>query len=536
VRERVLGPEHPDTATSLNNLGSLLQAQGDLAGARPYYERALAVRERVLGPEHPDTATSLNNLGNLLQDQGTWPGRGRTSSGRWRYGRCWEKITRVNLGPEPTAAVLRLAHWEPQQPGQPAASPGRPGRGAAVLRAGAGGAGARPGAGAPGYGASLNNLGTLLQQGDLAGARASGRWLLQHPDTAQSLNNLGACWPGDLAGRVRTSGRWRCGSASWGRSTRIPRRASTTWAACCASPGGPGRGAAVLRAGAGDAGARPGAEQIGPGTSSHENRARQPGRAVTRFAKSRYGGQATGANATGRIHHQSYGRRDGETLSALQNGIGPPSRRPRGGLATGGQRGGNPASAIPGCQTRTNINPRPAVASPPTNINRVVAPAGGQATGANGVVIPPRHTRLPDPYERGINRKSYGRRDGETLCALQNGIGAAVASRGSGNRGPTGWLSRQRHSRLPDPYEHQFPARRRPLRTSIRGPPSRRPRGGSGNRGPTGWLSRPRQSRLPDPYEHQSPARRRVAPAMNFHPFSLLTFPHAILYPAASTD
>ena len=74
IREAVLGPEHPDTATSLNNLGYLLQAQGDLAGAKPYFERALAICEAVLGPEHPDTATSLNNLGALLQDQGDLAG------------------------------------------------------------------------------------------------------------------------------------------------------------------------------------------------------------------------------------------------------------------------------------------------------------------------------------------------------------------------------------------------------------------------------------------------------------------------------
>ena len=62
IREKVLGPDHPDTAASLNNLACLLQDQGDLAGARPLFERALAIREKVLGPEHPDTATSLNNL------------------------------------------------------------------------------------------------------------------------------------------------------------------------------------------------------------------------------------------------------------------------------------------------------------------------------------------------------------------------------------------------------------------------------------------------------------------------------------------
>jgi tetratricopeptide (TPR) repeat protein len=51
------GPEHPDTADSLNSLAVLLQAQGDFAAARPLYERALAIREKVLRSEHPDTAT-----------------------------------------------------------------------------------------------------------------------------------------------------------------------------------------------------------------------------------------------------------------------------------------------------------------------------------------------------------------------------------------------------------------------------------------------------------------------------------------------
>jgi Tfp pilus assembly protein PilF len=59
-----------NTSTSLHNLGALLQEQGDVAGARPYYQRALAICAPVLGPEHPDTATSLHNLGALLQEQG----------------------------------------------------------------------------------------------------------------------------------------------------------------------------------------------------------------------------------------------------------------------------------------------------------------------------------------------------------------------------------------------------------------------------------------------------------------------------------
>jgi len=47
-------------------MGLLLLNQGDLAGARPLLERALAIREKALGPEHPATATVRNNLASLL--------------------------------------------------------------------------------------------------------------------------------------------------------------------------------------------------------------------------------------------------------------------------------------------------------------------------------------------------------------------------------------------------------------------------------------------------------------------------------------
>ena len=49
----------------LNNLGSLLRDQGDLDVARAYQERALNIRNRVLRPDHPHTAFSLNSLGVL---------------------------------------------------------------------------------------------------------------------------------------------------------------------------------------------------------------------------------------------------------------------------------------------------------------------------------------------------------------------------------------------------------------------------------------------------------------------------------------
>jgi Tetratricopeptide repeat len=40
-------------ARCLNNLAVLLRSQGDLAGARPLLERALAIWGKALGPEHP---------------------------------------------------------------------------------------------------------------------------------------------------------------------------------------------------------------------------------------------------------------------------------------------------------------------------------------------------------------------------------------------------------------------------------------------------------------------------------------------------
>ena len=67
-------PRASRTADSLNNLAILLQTHGDLAGARPLYERALAIREKALGPEHPDTATSLNNLAKSLLLKGDLTG------------------------------------------------------------------------------------------------------------------------------------------------------------------------------------------------------------------------------------------------------------------------------------------------------------------------------------------------------------------------------------------------------------------------------------------------------------------------------
>lgn len=62
IREQALGPGHPDTATSLNNLAGLYYSLGQYSRAEPLFQRALSIREQTLGPEHQDTGTHLNNL------------------------------------------------------------------------------------------------------------------------------------------------------------------------------------------------------------------------------------------------------------------------------------------------------------------------------------------------------------------------------------------------------------------------------------------------------------------------------------------
>jgi hypothetical protein len=43
---------------------------GKHAEAEQVHREVLEARQRVLGPEHPDTLRSMNNLGTALQDQG----------------------------------------------------------------------------------------------------------------------------------------------------------------------------------------------------------------------------------------------------------------------------------------------------------------------------------------------------------------------------------------------------------------------------------------------------------------------------------
>jgi tetratricopeptide (TPR) repeat protein len=69
LRRRVLGPDHPDTLTSLNDLADAYRVQSAYKQAEPLFMKVLETRRRVLGEEDPATLSSMNELANLYLSQ-----------------------------------------------------------------------------------------------------------------------------------------------------------------------------------------------------------------------------------------------------------------------------------------------------------------------------------------------------------------------------------------------------------------------------------------------------------------------------------
>ena len=93
IREKTLGPDHPDTLTSMDDLGETLRIVGDHAGARKLQEQVLKKMTSLLGPDHPSTLTSLNNLAETLRAMGEHAGARKLEE------QVLEKMTSL-LGPD----------------------------------------------------------------------------------------------------------------------------------------------------------------------------------------------------------------------------------------------------------------------------------------------------------------------------------------------------------------------------------------------------------------------------------------------------
>jgi tetratricopeptide (TPR) repeat protein/DNA-binding XRE family transcriptional regulator len=72
IRERIVAPDDPAIAESLNMLAILSRNQGNYEQAEKLHWQALTIREQRLGSNHLTTAISLNNLGVLYRDRGNY--------------------------------------------------------------------------------------------------------------------------------------------------------------------------------------------------------------------------------------------------------------------------------------------------------------------------------------------------------------------------------------------------------------------------------------------------------------------------------
>jgi tetratricopeptide (TPR) repeat protein/CHAT domain-containing protein len=188
IRKAVLGENHPDYATSLNNLAYFYYLQGNYAKAEPLCRQALEITKAVLGEKHPNYATSLNTLAILYISQGNYAKAEPLC-------RQALEITKAVLGekhPNYAASLNNLAHVYESQGNYAKAEPLY--RQALEIRK------AVLGEKHPDFAQSLNNLAYLYNlQGNYAKAEPLHRQALEirkavlgekHPDYATSLNNL----------------------------------------------------------------------------------------------------------------------------------------------------------------------------------------------------------------------------------------------------------------------------------------------------------------------------------------------------------
>ena len=85
TRKQVLGPEHPDTLSSMSDLAAVYWKQGRYKEAEELFLQVLETRKQALGSVHPSTLTSMSSLASICwkfsaNDQGRF-GAGRNH--------CW---------------------------------------------------------------------------------------------------------------------------------------------------------------------------------------------------------------------------------------------------------------------------------------------------------------------------------------------------------------------------------------------------------------------------------------------------------------
>jgi serine/threonine protein kinase/CHAT domain-containing protein/tetratricopeptide (TPR) repeat protein len=189
IRERGLGPGHPDVAATAHNLAELWLAKGDEARATLRFRQALDIRRKVFGDRHPDVAQTLAGLA-AAEASG-----GRYAEAKKNYEQAiqlWKDLLGENH-PAYVTGLEGLARVYTATGEYVSAAP--------LLRQVVEFHKKHHGEDHPRYAASLHTLGNLYREmGDLARAEPLLRAVADldlkvfgpaHPTTAASLNDLG---------------------------------------------------------------------------------------------------------------------------------------------------------------------------------------------------------------------------------------------------------------------------------------------------------------------------------------------------------
>ncbi|MBV9037636.1 MAG: tetratricopeptide repeat protein, partial [Acidobacteriaceae bacterium] len=72
LRKRLLGEEHHDTLSTMDDLAIVFHQQGKFVQAEPIFKQVLEVRRRILGEQHPDTLRSMNNVAEIYLREGNF--------------------------------------------------------------------------------------------------------------------------------------------------------------------------------------------------------------------------------------------------------------------------------------------------------------------------------------------------------------------------------------------------------------------------------------------------------------------------------
>ena len=103
MRKASVGAEHPSVASALSNLGIAELAADETAAARAHFLRAIEITEASIGTEHPSLALYNNNLANVYYNWGDFP------AARRYYQRTLEVLDAA-FGPDHPNIALTLGN------------------------------------------------------------------------------------------------------------------------------------------------------------------------------------------------------------------------------------------------------------------------------------------------------------------------------------------------------------------------------------------------------------------------------------------